>query len=321
MDVKKLKQLLRDYDSGKISSAERWIVDLWYASFSREKQHIPLLDDEQQKEAMRNRIWKQLPTHEPGITFLQQYKRLLYTLGAAAMLLLIGVWAYRKEAMSVIEKESTELQARFRSQTGERERKLLMLPDSSQVWLNANSTIEVDVNYGNHARHVHLKGEAFFDVTPNSERPFIVETANLQIEVLGTAFNVSNYPTLPRAHVTVDHGTVAVRDQNKKLLKKLIHDESLSYTITDRQFSVRSVVEVGSWREGRVVLEQATFDELAQALSNVYGVHLRTERRGHKSYSYNLDVHAGRSLEQTMTIIARMHRLKYRRQKDEIILY
>lgn len=322
MKFKKLKQLLSNYDSGKSSAAERRVVDIWYASFSKKKLEVPLLNDEQQKEALRKRIWEQLPLNKIEITFFQRHKAWFYTLGAAALLLLVGVWSYRQHDLAPSADTNQMIQSVvFRSQTGDRERKLFTLPDSSQVWLNANSSVEVAANYGSGARQVYLQGEAFFDVKPNSQSPFVVETAHLQIEVLGTAFNVSTYQHLSRAHVTVDHGTVAVRDSSKKLLEKLTQGQSLSYTIADKQFTVGRSLSAGSWREGRTILEQATFDELAQTLFNLYGVRLQSETSGPKSYSYNLQMHADRSLEQTMTIISRMHRLKYRRKNNEIILY
>ncbi|WDF69011.1 FecR domain-containing protein [Sphingobacterium oryzagri] len=322
MKFKKLKQLLNHFDSDKLSAAERRVIDIWYASFSQKKTAIPMLDDARQKEALRRRIWEQLPLNQIPTTFYQRHKKWLYSVAAAAVLLLVGVWFYRQhEAVDATKSLVTVKQEPYRSRTGDQERKQIMLPDSSQVWLNANSEIVIAGDYGKGSRRVQLDGEAFFDIKPDSSSPFVVETDPLDIEVLGTAFNVSTYRKLARAQVVVDHGTVAVRDRNHKLLEKLTKGQSLHYHIADQKVTLGQVREVATWRKGSIKLEQATFDELAQAVKNVYGIQLRSERTGPKSYSYNLHVHSDRSLEQTMAIITRMHRLNYRRENNAIILY
>ena len=72
----------------------------------------------------------------------------------------------------------------------------LILPDSTSVYLNGGTIIKYDASFQNKAeREVYLNGEAYFEVTPDPERPFIVKSGGVQTRVLGTAFNFSAYFT------------------------------------------------------------------------------------------------------------------------------
>ena len=71
----------------------------------------------------------------------------------------------------------------------------LQLADGSRIWLNSESSLRYPVKFGLHRREIFLSGEIYLEVVPDTQRPFIVHTANRTIKVLGTRFNVRNYPT------------------------------------------------------------------------------------------------------------------------------
>ena len=87
----------------------------------------------------------------------------------------------------------------------------IALPDGSKVWLNAESRLTYPKSFsGICTRHVYLTGEAYFDVTENKSQPFIVETSNLQIKVLGTVFNVKSYDGEKNIETTLVKGSVLI---------------------------------------------------------------------------------------------------------------
>jgi transmembrane sensor len=87
----------------------------------------------------------------------------------------------------------------------------LRLPDGSNVWLNAASSITYPANFAQHKeRHVKLEGEAYFEVTKDRTRPFIVETRDQQVRVLGTHFNISSYADEPFIRTALLEGAVRV---------------------------------------------------------------------------------------------------------------
>ncbi len=86
----------------------------------------------------------------------------------------------------------------------------IQLPDGTQVWLNADSRIEYNENFNGKLREVKLSGEAFFDVVKNKEKPFIIHTAQMDVKVLGTAFNVRSYPDETTSETALLRGAVEI---------------------------------------------------------------------------------------------------------------
>ncbi|WP_437920530.1 FecR family protein [Sphingobacterium sp. LRF_L2] len=325
MKFTQLKKLLKKYLSSRGTTAERRVVDIWYESFSQRKEDVPILDDAETKENLRKQIWANLPISFAKPSWRSRHKTFLFSCGAAAALTLFFFGGYlllRNQENLELDASKVQLLEAFTSATVGQERKLVTLPDSSKVWLNANSSLAVEAGYGVNGRLVNLDGEAFFDVKPNAQQPFVVKTRHLKVKVLGTAFNVSAYKGVPRTQVAVEHGKVAVWDkEGGQLHKQLTKGESLIYDSDLHQIDLSDIEGIGTWRTGHVILERASFQELSRTVFNIYGVQLTTQRKEPKSYSYNLEIYASHSLAQTMDIICSMHRLKYRREKDEIVLY
>lgn len=108
------------------------------------------------------------------------------------------------------------------------EQKRLILPDSSEVWLNAGSTILYPETFAKDKRLVMLDGEAYFSVKKDTASPFIVEASQLSVKVLGTRFNVKAYPNDEKITTTLTSGKVevSVQSQPPHILKP---NEQLTY--------------------------------------------------------------------------------------------
>lgn len=91
-----------------------------------------------------------------------------------------------------------------------------LLPDGSIVWLNAGSSITYDPDFNGNTREVTLQGEAFFDIIKQPQRPFIVHASDINIRVLGTAFNVKSYPEEPIIETTLIRGLVQITNASDK---------------------------------------------------------------------------------------------------------
>ena len=113
------------------------------------------------------------------------------------------------------------------------EQKRLVLPDSSEVWLNAGSTITYPKTFTKENRVVTLDGEAYFSVRKDDAKPFIVETSQLSVKVLGTKFNVKAYANDANITTTLTSGKVEVSTQSRppqtlKPNEQLTYDKSTS---------------------------------------------------------------------------------------------
>lgn len=95
---------------------------------------------------------------------------------------------------------------------------MIILPDGSKVWLNAATSLRYPTAFSGNTREVQLTGEAYFEIAPDAQMPFIVKVNNMEVKVLGTHFNIMGYPdenniqtTLLEGAVQVQHNTAAVR--------------------------------------------------------------------------------------------------------------
>ncbi|TCC87926.1 FecR family protein [Pedobacter frigiditerrae] len=96
----------------------------------------------------------------------------------------------------------------------------VVLQDGSKVWLNASSSLKYPLVFNGDKRKVELNGEGYFEVAKNKEKPFIVHTANQDVEVLGTHFNINAYPEEKETKTTLLEGKVRVSTANEKALMK-----------------------------------------------------------------------------------------------------
>lgn len=99
---------------------------------------------------------------------------------------------------------------------------MVVLPDHSKVWINSDTRLNYDESFGKGLREVTLEGEAYFEVEKNKDLPFIVHTSNMDVKVLGTAFNVRSYANEANAQTTLVRGSVQIKLLNKEAGKKIM---------------------------------------------------------------------------------------------------
>lgn len=155
------------------------------------------------------------------------------------------------------------------------------LPDGTKVMLNSGSSLEYPENF-REERVVKLAGEAFFEVKRDESRPFIVESKDLAVRVLGTSFNVSAYPKDETISVAVATGIVEVKSKTKttgSILAQLIPNESINYVRSSGQYSVDEFDDdhFFAWKDGILDFKQADFDEIVEKLERWYGVEIVIE--------------------------------------------
>lgn len=156
------------------------------------------------------------------------------------------------------------------------QRKMLTLPDGSAVLLNANTTVRIPSDYGNKHRHVELvKGAALFDVTGNTDDPFVVTSKQIQTTVLGTSFLVKSYPYEPQSTVSLLSGKVRVSENSGKASAiTLAPGEQAQWNETAQKMSRQSfdTIAVHTWKAGKLVFNNASASEVVTQLENWYGI-------------------------------------------------
>ncbi|MDF2186844.1 FecR family protein [Paraflavitalea sp. CAU 1676] len=143
---------------------------------------------------------------------------------AAAVVVLAGgsYFIYRNQHTRIPLVSSTDNQPISEVVANRGSRSRMVLPDGSQVWLNAGSRLTYQSSFNTERREVNLEGEAFFDVTHDASRPFIVHTSGIDIKVLGTAFNVKSYASDATIEATLLRGSIEVVKKNDPNAPKVI---------------------------------------------------------------------------------------------------
>jgi ferric-dicitrate binding protein FerR (iron transport regulator) len=179
------------------------------------------------------------------------------------------------------------------------EKSILYLPDGTKVWLNAESRISYRESFENDSiREVELDGEAFFDVTENKKKPFIVKTSQLQVKVLGTSFNVRSYENQNTIETTLVHGRVMIElnggssDVHSREPILLNDNEQAIYSTASKKMSLHSVKaeSATSWRVGKLTFINKPFSEIEEELERWYGVEIRLEDEGSASCRFSTTI-------------------------------
>ncbi len=185
---------------------------------------------------------------------------------AAGIILVIGLFG----AMRLSDSNQQQASVIFETETGNRS--VIVLPDSSKVWLNAKTQIRYDADFGNANRNVYLSGEGFFEVT-HSSKPFIVNVDDLKIQVYGTKFNVSAYPDEPVISTCLEAGKISIKHSETKELfvdpGQLIafNKKSLAFNL-----SMVNPDEYSGWRENKMYLHNEPLQRLAKKLERKYNI-------------------------------------------------
>ncbi len=161
----------------------------------------------------------------------------------------------------------------------------IVLPDGSKVILNANSRLEIHKDWGNTKnREVSLTGEAFFEVAkkPATQQKFIVHTADLDVVVLGTSFNVSDRNT--KTKVVLKEGAVMLKLNNaweEKAKQEVVMQvgEMVEFSKKENKIIKRKVntERYDSWRENKLIFEDTPMYEIALLIQENYGLKVNFE--------------------------------------------
>ena len=148
----------------------------------------------------------------------------------------------------------------------------VILSDGTKVWINSDSELEFPNRFGEDIREVKLKGEAYFEVTSDSRKPFYVLAGETKVHVLGTAFNVSAYREDRQTEVALLRGKVSFDVKDKVYV--LVPGEIATLNRESGETIVRKgdVAAIVDWKAGRFNFEDMSLEELTVKLSRWYGV-------------------------------------------------
>lgn len=214
--------------------------------------------------------------------------------------------------------------------TGKRQETVLMassenissytLPDGSKVWLNKNSWLSYNQKFGKRTRQVALKGEGYFEVNRDEQRPFIVKMQNnLDIKVLGTTFNACNYPSLNKAEVILRSGSVQVSDNGRNEYVILKPNQKFTWNEGTAEISSVNAMNCCRWFEHRLVFDNVKLKDILENLSHKYQteISLNVGNLAGKHMSMTI---RDESVEDILDILTTLLPIRWRYQGAEIII-
>jgi ferric-dicitrate binding protein FerR (iron transport regulator) len=161
--------------------------------------------------------------------------------------------------------------------------KTFTLPDGTLVSLNSNTHLKYPKRFGKNTREVIIEGEAFFDVKPNKNKPFIIHAGNAQIKVIGTSFSVSAYPNAKLMEVIVKTGKVQVlnntseTEQNKELILTPGDKGTLVYSSNALLKTTNHDPNFLAWKTHDLIFRATSLGEVISNLEKVYKVNIRLD--------------------------------------------
>lgn len=324
------------------------LEDLW--------KHQPLKDSSEEEDAYMLHLQRMnemsipfgnMPVSTPVISFEEKKKTTRWYWAAAVVLVLAGAWMllgniFQSKPRNELTRQVNEITTRPGSTSK------VELPDGSIVWLNAGSQLTYNKDFGKELREVTLSGEGYFDVTKMKDKPFVIHTSNINIKVLGTAFNVKAYPEDKKTETSLIRGSIEVTIKNRpndKIIlspsEKLVveNDKVTQRSVTGRtdelpvtatlplvsvnklRYSpVDSSVAETAWMDNRLVFRDEPFEELAVRMERRYDVKIQINSEELREKKLN-GIFDQESVSQALEALKEMiPSLKYEKEGNNIII-
>jgi ferric-dicitrate binding protein FerR (iron transport regulator) len=164
----------------------------------------------------------------------------------------------------------------------------LTLSDGTNVWLNAWSELQYPAFFTGSRREIKLKGEAYFEIQEDKNKPFIVQTNEYDVEVLGTKFNVEAYEDFGHFSTALMEGSVKIISR-KDPAHTLLLTPNQKASIENGVLIARRIEDHDQyrWREGLICFKNTNFEELMRKFEKSYGIRIIIENPKLKEYSFS----------------------------------
>lgn len=204
------------------------------------------------------------------------------------------------------------------------ETRTITLPDSSVVKVNSGSVLIYPSLFTN-SRDIFLNGEAYFTVTKDETKPFIVKTTDMDIEVLGTVFNVNAYTDSEKTSTTLESGKINVKIKNTHQDQVILTpDECLTYNRSTGLFEKSSIkVENAiAWTEGNMVIQSMTINEVIKFVERKYAMKVYLNSNKYDYERITMKVKSDESIQEFMDVLKFLvPQLKYKIEKESLYIY
>lgn len=201
------------------------------------------------------------------------------------------------------------------------QRAQLVLQDGTVVWLNAKSKLTYPAQFSGNKRRVTVEGEAFFNVSKDPFKPFIVSTKEIDIKVLGTQFNVYSYPEADYVQTSLIEGSVRVFFKNKEC-KSVTLKPNQQVTVANGKMKVEPIRlrEHFLWRDGIYAFENEPLIDILKKLELYYDVRILVKDPSLFNDTYTGKFRQRDSLDDVFRVLQQIRKFRIEKDKDRNII-
>ena len=198
----------------------------------------------------------------------------------------------------------------------------VMLQDGSSVYLNSGSCLKFPKKFSYKNRKVQLSGEGWFEVQKNRHRPFIVELDKLDVEVLGTSFNLKAYHDENNITISLKDGSVKISSSEFQSIKMIPGDEVV-YDRKNHTCRISHSVDIhrtASWQKDTYEFEQSPLEDIVKVLSRIYDVQFIVHDKEVQKYCYTIKIKKDK-LSTTLQELEKISPVHFILKNDSVSVY
>lgn len=236
---------------------------------------------------------------------------------AAVILVLLGMGYW----LSVQKPAEPQMYVQNQLITAKGSKGQFVLPDGSIVWLNTDSKLIYPENFSDGKREVELVGEGYFQVVEDEKKPFIVKTGDLDVEVLGTSFDVSSYPYMDKIDIVLLSGKVKVNSDIFSKPVMLEPNQLLSFDKKDIGISLQSTkanLHI-DWIKDRLVFDNTSLSDIIISLQGWYNVVIDCPKAYADKNRLSFTVR-GENIDETLKAMSLIIPIKYTINENRITI-
>jgi len=196
----------------------------------------------------------------------------------------------------------------------------LILADNTNVWLNANSIFRYPTAFAKKERTVYLEGEAYFEVSKNKEKPFIVKTNGGDINVTGTSFNVKVRSEHQIFETSLFEGSVDIYDNHRKKVSLKPNQRSV---FENGQLVVSQITDYDQflWRKGLIAFNNKSLEDILGTLSAYFDVQIRIEAQSLPEHTYTGKFRQSDGIDYALRVLQKSIRFSYEKDDEAGVIY
>lgn len=317
----KITDQIRNYFNGQLTAREEFELTNWVKADPKNKAYFLRVKKALEPEAMEHPLLDSSFRELESKLFINgQFKKLttgrvreiqLSFARIAAIVVLALLCGFTAAYFLQTPHQKDIKVAWFETQVPRGKKSQILLPDGSRVWVNSESKIAYPSNFLEGNREIKLEGEAYFEVAKFQNSPFVVETKDYSIRVLGTKFNVMAYADFDRTETSLIEGKIEINCDNTSF--QVNPGESFIFKGNQRLLIKSATSQNARWKDDQFYFDKVTFRELILRMERWYDIDIEVKSTELDDIAYSGVFKNEETIWQVLNIIQTTLPIQYKR--------